>query len=291
MDKHWVYRCPFCPHKDLVGKDFVDHLAMNHSVRLTEPKMARFFMTDRTVVFRKLNYCDVCGLRNNEGATWMNVHRETCHGFKESRQPMFDVTRANIFDWWDVNEAALWWAVYPDLGILPSPDGSATPVPAVKTATQHFGPELGAQQILAPSPRAAWTAGQRLLYETGAIEFAVMAFADVLPRNAATNITRVRVYFEAALSGGIYAVTTDGSQVARMTVRTHDTDTTNMAHMSRQDAVEGMIISVASQWMTVTGYVSFDQPIRPGRYQAQLGARRQGAEISHMTISDTLFLV
>ena len=94
----------------------------------------------------------------------MNTHRETCHGLKESRPPPFDVTKSNIFNWWNANKAALWWAVYPDLGVLPLPNHVATTALAVKTATQHFGQEFGAQKMLAPLPQASWTAGKRLFY-------------------------------------------------------------------------------------------------------------------------------
>ena len=288
--KRWIYRCPFCPHKDVVGKDFVDHLLMAHSVRLTEPKLARFFMTDRCVTFRKLSYCETCGLRNNEGTSWMRVHKETCMGFLESHTPPFDVTRDNIYAWWQVNEAALWWAAYPDLGILPSPEDNATTPTRIETEEYNVG-IAGFQQMLTPSPRASWTAAHRWNFECSLIAFTVAAFADVMPRSTARRINRVRVYFDACLAGGVYAVMLNGNQAARMTVRRHENDTITMAQLSRYDVAEGMVINTQGPWHVATGTISFDRPILPGDYHLQLGALRRGAEVWQMSVSEGLFLV
>ena len=130
--KTWVFRCPFCAHRDVVGNDFADHLLLRHALNLKEKLLARLFATRRCASFKKLGYCGSCGLRTNENVNNLRMHKHTCAGFAESDEPIRELNRQNILQWWKENEEYLKWANEPDLDKIPEVKDAALS-PAVCT--------------------------------------------------------------------------------------------------------------------------------------------------------------
>ena len=277
--KTWVYRCPFCAHRDVVGNDFADHLLLRHAVSLKEKLLARLFATRRCASFKKLGYCGSCGLRTNENVNSLRMHKHTCAGYAESEDPIRELDRTNIMQWWRENEEFLRWAYEPDLDLIPKVEESASNR-AVCTWRD------AAQQ----PTRRAWTLMERRHYEAANVPFAIEATADIMPRFAAYHVTHLRVYFELRLAAGTYHLRQQGLYMGRLVVRTLRSDTVELAKLSAADVLEGAIMATQLEWPVVIGYVSFDRYVKPGAYDVRMEAAGARPQQWRAVITDSLFL-
>jgi len=261
----------------------------SHAVRLVETNLSRLFVTGRCASFKRLGFCEICGLRSNEMAFRIKQHVRKCKGFKENRSQIVEVHRGNVFDWWEANKEDLWWASYPNLDVL-EPLPQPPQQPPSMTSPVVFTSRYGAG-FPPPTERSAWTLTQRWEFEQSNIPFPVAVVMDVMPRTAALEVNRVRLYFEMAPAPGVYAVMCGDNQVCRMIVRGFENDSNALANMTRYDVVEGAMIDNRGPWQIVTGSVSFDRVLWPGNLRVQLGAATQGGQSFRMVVTDRLFLV
>ena len=94
--KHEAYRCYWCPHEDVIGRAFIEHIKTRHGFNLASDKFLIYFETRRVVPFVQLFYCTFCYMRTSDNNT-MRAHKRVCRSAPLPRSgPTYTINDVNL---------------------------------------------------------------------------------------------------------------------------------------------------------------------------------------------------
>ena len=93
--KDLAYRCFWCPHEDIVGTDFLQHVKMFHGYDITVEAILVYFETTRVKTFVTLYFCDKCSLRSSDSSVVIR-HKRTCDGPPKYDGNTFTINMENL---------------------------------------------------------------------------------------------------------------------------------------------------------------------------------------------------